>query len=245
MTPLIVFDVPVSVEWVARFWSRVDQCGPDECWAWAGPRLPKGYGMLTLPTGIKGGKRTYAHRVAYALTSGEVPAGFYVCHHCDNPPCCNPRHLFLGTPKDNTHDALAKGRWCTKRDSKIDRETVEGWIESYLSGDSLAKIANRAGFHIQTISKAITGKTSIKGVAPIKTRERGGFHGLSRTNNGRPPLSDDQCREIARRRARGERLEALAAEFRVGRTHIWKIAKGHRRTLATGLAPDPRDAHHA
>jgi len=55
-------------------------------------------------------KIEYAHRVAWKLAYGEIPEGLHVLHHCDNPPCCNPKHLFIGTPKDNAQDRASKGR---------------------------------------------------------------------------------------------------------------------------------------
>lgn len=94
-----------------RFWDKVDRSGGDDaCWPWMAfrsPRPGKNYGQAKIP----GRKMRGAHRVAYALThAGGVPAGLYVCHHCDNPPCCNPRHFFVGTHQDNVDDKVSKGR---------------------------------------------------------------------------------------------------------------------------------------
>lgn len=86
------------------FWGNVKVGGPDECWEWQRARLNTGYGILNV-----NGKRVYAHRRAYELAIG--PLGkMFACHHCDNPPCCNPAHLFAGTNRDNMQDCVAKGR---------------------------------------------------------------------------------------------------------------------------------------
>lgn len=88
----------------ARFWARVAK--GEGCWLWQGSVSPNGYGRLTVDGEVVG-----AHRFAFELTSGAaVPDGFYVCHRCDNPTCVRPDHLFLGTPKDNVDDMIAKGR---------------------------------------------------------------------------------------------------------------------------------------
>jgi hypothetical protein len=100
-----------SVSAAARFWSKVDKSGgPGTCWPWTGSVSSSGYGSLT-----HAGRGIKAHRRAWELTNGAIPPGdgphgTCVCHRCDNPLCCNPAHLFLGTTADNTHDMIAKGR---------------------------------------------------------------------------------------------------------------------------------------
>lgn len=89
-----------------EFWKKVAlSADANSCWEWQGARKPTGYGNVRI-----GGKYLLAHRVAYRLAHGEIPDGMQVCHICDNPPCCNPRHLMLGNPASNYCDSLIKGR---------------------------------------------------------------------------------------------------------------------------------------
>lgn len=88
-----------------RFWGRVERRGPDECWPWTLACDRQGYGRTVVD-----GRDTSAHRNAYRLHYGQDPGELCVCHKCDNPPCCNPAHLFLGDQQDNVNDKVAKGR---------------------------------------------------------------------------------------------------------------------------------------
>lgn len=74
---------------------------PSGCWEWAGYRDMYGYGRY---------RRKQAHRVAYERVNGGITPGLFVCHSCDNPPCVNPAHLWLGSQRDNMRDAISKGR---------------------------------------------------------------------------------------------------------------------------------------
>jgi len=87
-----------------------DRPDPDSCWLWTGAVNNAGYGKFQLD-----GRTLGAHKVAWQLANGPVPDGMLVCHRCDNPPCCNPAHLFLGTAADNTQDMHQKGRYPVRR----------------------------------------------------------------------------------------------------------------------------------
>lgn len=125
-----------------RFWGNVDKT--DGCWVWRlATRGAQGYGTTTWQD------RTYAtHRLAWELTHGAIPAGMLVCHRCDNPPCCRPDHLFLGTPRDNMQDMIAKGRarWVGLRGEQTGRallteDRVRMVRRRHAEGETMAALA--------------------------------------------------------------------------------------------------------
>jgi len=91
--------VPLSI----RFFDKI--LITDFCWEWIGAKYKDGYGAL-----YKNSKLCRAHRISYELFVDEIPDGMLVCHHCDNPACVKPEHLFIGTIKDNVKDKCNKGR---------------------------------------------------------------------------------------------------------------------------------------
>jgi hypothetical protein len=92
-------------EMAPRFWAKVARSIEEQCWEWTGGRNHRGYGNFRAD-----GRTVRAHRFAWEQVNGSIPAGLMICHRCDNPSCCNPAHLFVGTAKDNVRDMIAKGR---------------------------------------------------------------------------------------------------------------------------------------
>jgi len=139
-----------------RFWSMVKRGDPDSCWEWQGHTIKDGYGAFHFQ-----GKRIIASRFAWILTYGEIPQGMCVLHRCDNPACVNPRHLFLGTPKDNMQDAVLKWRKSGPHNGRTKLtwpqvDTIRLLFQMGWSGYCLAKFF---GVNYKTIWQILKGKT--------------------------------------------------------------------------------------
>ena len=136
-----------------EFWNNVLKTA--DCWLWLRGHDKDGYGTLR-----NGDRKDRAHRVAYELTFGEIPKGFYIMHECDNPGCVRPDHLTIGTALDNNRDMVIKGRarphrvpgrtWC-----KIDDETAQIIVQRHLAGETQTSLAREYGISQQLVSRFV------------------------------------------------------------------------------------------
>jgi hypothetical protein len=141
---------------IARFWSKVAK--GDGCWEWQGGRNDAGYGIF-YPTSDN---RSLAHRVCWEICNGEIPEGLCVLHRCDNPPCCNPAHHFLGTKGENNADKIAKGRQARGEQvggSALTESDVLRARQLSASGMSTRRIATLFAVDGVTIHQAVTGRS--------------------------------------------------------------------------------------
>ena len=135
------------------FWNKVDASG--DCWLWTAGRFATGYGAYW-----QAGRTLKAHRVAYELLIGSLGVGDFVLHHCDNPPCVNPAHLFVGTKKDNALDAVEKGRkYLPSPKRALTDEQVARIRAMRAAGHTLAEVAAAVGCHWVTVSNVARGKS--------------------------------------------------------------------------------------
>lgn len=144
--------------YLERFSGQVAVSGDDDCWLWQGSRDNAGYGQMHVyPHGS-----ICAHKIAYVIDVGAIPAGLYVLHNCpngDNKLCLNPRHLWVGTAQDNMRDKVAKGQQgpCGRRILTL--ELVTALRERYANGEKIDPIARDLGIPRVTAWYAATGKT--------------------------------------------------------------------------------------
>ena len=134
---------------IERFWSKVNVKGDDDCWEWMAGKTSSGYGAF-----YANGRMNRANRIAYTISNEQIPEKLLVLHKCDNPICCNPGHLFLGTQGDNVRDMWSKGRDNHPVGNRCGsaKLTVDQVIEIRASGGTCRYLADKYGVGKSTIA---------------------------------------------------------------------------------------------
>ncbi len=219
-----------------RFWSKVETGDPGACWRWLGSRIG-GHGSFNI-----GGRPRIASRVSWTLTNGTITDGLYVLHKCDNRPCVNPAHLYLGTQADNVLDMLRKGHyknapktdeeWLAERSrlripnchatAKVNEEQVVEIRERYASGDvTHEELSKEYSVSRVSIANITLGHTWKHTGGPI-TRH---WKRAPNKNKKRTRLTDDDVRNIRMLRGNGIKRKDIAADFKISMQTVTRICQ--------------------
>ncbi len=160
--PLPTIGIPEAFS----FWENLPILASDKCWPWMGSKDSKGYGRLFFKEGRRYVK---AHRIAYFLGTKTDPYPLQIIHTCDNPPCCNPNHLLVGTSLENNRDCRDKRR-NRSGTAKVNRQIAETIRKLYASGDYYAReLAIKFNVSREIVAHIVSGETwSDEGTLPVK-----------------------------------------------------------------------------
>lgn len=212
------YPIPVNLieEIQDRFWTKIKKGADDECWECQRPNLlPNGgvgYGTIK-----RKGKQYPLHRVSWVIHFGEIPDGLLVCHTCDNPPCCNPAHLFLGTHKDNADDKVSKGR---QAKGITNGAYTKPWTRARGDRNGSRTKPERRPRGDQHWTRVHPEKLP-RGADHIASRRTDYFIRGTKHHDAR--LTEDNVREVRKRHALGETKAGLAREFGINETSISKV----------------------
>jgi hypothetical protein len=141
-----------------RLNARIQHGLPDECWPWTGALNSRGYGVIHLPR-TEGNQLKLVHRMVIEVRDGPLLSAAEILHRCDNPVCCNPAHLQIGSHSDNMTDMAEKGRSCIGQRNAFAKLTDKAVLEIRTDLRSSAILAPIYGVAPQTIRKAKSGAT--------------------------------------------------------------------------------------
>lgn len=200
---------------VDRLLSRI-KVNAAGCFEWQGWRGRDGYGEMEID-----GKQKKAHRVSYETFRKPITPGMLVCHHCDNPRCINPAHLFLGTHKDNTVDAASKNRmeYGERRcNAKLNDDLVREIVRRHNAGEFMRDIAKAVGISARVAGKVVRGEAWVRVERPaaISTGRR------CKKGSSLPQakLTEKDVCEIRRLSSEGVTTYRIAKQFSVNYNSI-------------------------
>jgi hypothetical protein len=212
---------PRPRKFAERFWKRVIKGEKEnDCWDWDGTvSVDGGYAVIYYAPEKPTMK---AHRLSWMLHFGEIPEGQIVCHKCDNPRCCNPKHLFLGEFRHNVHDMVLKERHGRMKFTHEQVERIRALYGRHRDHLSYQRIADWFKVSKATITHMMTGRNWVfaEGAHKRGVRKR-------RYNT---ILDEEKVREIRRRRKDGEKLISLSKHFGINQSGIAKICNGETWT---------------
>ena len=198
-----------------EFWSNVSAPNEDGCTIWMRYTDKDGYGQVYYD-----GAQDRSHRLAWRLTHGDIPAGICVLHKCDNPPCCNIDHLFLGTPRDNINDCVAKGRHPVGNANGMSiltrSQVVEcHWLRKY--GWRSIDIARMFGVDKRTIYDLLAGRTwrIVYESLPYSPNVEYKSHRLRGENHPYAKITERIVREMRLLYANGMKRSEIAKKYNV------------------------------
>jgi len=203
-----------------RFWEKVDRGDPDECWEWKAATDEHGYGVFSVTTG----EQWQAHRYAYKMEIGP-PKERYVLHHCDNPPCVNTNHLYVGDQADNVSDALERERMPVGEDApnaKLTKSDVQDIHDKLNKGHDRREIADEYGVTRGTIGDIAVGKSwSRVGI-------ENPYYENHDIESNSEKLTDEDVAEIKRLLNEGVVQRRIADRFQINPSVVSRINCGHR-----------------
>ena len=217
-----------------RFWSKVKRDKEGECWNWQSSVSNSGYGVFW--ERIKGKKlHTFAHRAAYELEVGTIDDGLVVMHLCHNKLCCNPRHLRLGTQRENIDMSVKAGHYREivrkRRDSDsygvINKASVDEIRKAYREGYTTKELAKVVGVSVKTILVVLKGLHGYEGIVEPRVTskelvERGAKEAL-KVRHGKRGLSPQEIQAIRELHRYGRSVEELAKRYNRSLSSIRRI----------------------
>jgi hypothetical protein len=197
-------EINPSAKDIERFWSKVDKRGEDECWEWKYGKSKSGYGNFWL-----NGLTIRSNRAAWVIANGPIKEGLFSCHKCDNPGCCNPKHLFLATNEENTLDRHLKGRTASgdRNGARRHKDRMPRGDNHYARTNPEKLARGDRHFSRTKPERVARGDRNGAKTKPEMVR-RGESHGMAK-------LNVNNVLSIRARFGLGENEKALAAEFGV------------------------------